>query len=396
MNYKQSVYSIQIKSNKDDFEYIIDSFSGEREENLNNATIHICKSLFDNIQLNISSTYLINLKKNLLFIKKELEKKEVTLSIFMDLHNELVLIDNNKKDDRSYAYLRLIFKDNDNNIHIDDIPILSYNLYSLEYQIKYYANKYMLTKKIYENKKRTEIDFGFIPHILSPKASGYFIHEIIGHILESDFYSYYYNKYKNMKISNKLTVIDSISGYEDLIGIRNYDDLGIKIKPLTLVNKGKLQNILSIHENDSFDNKLYGIARRESYKFNALPRMRNTYIEPFDDMSQQDILNKYQKAILVNETISGGVNPQTGSYYLIGNGFTVKNGEIQNFIGNLTINGNIFNDILSIDYIGKNFKIFTNYCTKNGQTVRVGCGGPTISISSLSSKGGLYGRIQAY
>ncbi|NFQ55184.1 TldD family protein, partial [Clostridium botulinum] len=77
---------------------------------------------------------------------------------------------------------------------------------------------------------------------------------------------------------------------------------------------------------------------------------------------------------------------------LNGNGFIVKNGELQNFIGDLRISGDILKDISSIDYIGKDFDMFGNYCEKFGQFVRVGSGGPTISISSLNARGVLYGR----
>lgn len=388
MNYKQSVYTIQLRYFKDDLEYIINSLSGEREENIKNTKINICKSLFDDVhdvQLNISTHYLINLEKSLRCIKKDLEKQDINISILMHLHNEKVLIDNEKEDNRSYGFLRLLFKDNDNNIHIDDIPILSCDPEDLEDRISYYTKKNVSLKKL--NNKKGKINFGCMPHILSPKASGYFIHEIVGHTLEGDSYSYYKNKYENMNISKKLTVIDSINDYDKLIGLQSYDDVGSKIEPLTLINKGKVQNILATQMEDSFDHNLYGVARRESYKFDVLPRMRGTYIQPFDDMDQQDILDKYENAIFVNETFSGAVNQQTGNYSLKGNGFVVKNGELQNFIGVLRIDGNIIKDLPLIDYIGKDFDMFGNYCTKYGQTVRVGSGGPTISISSLNSRG---------
>ncbi|NFQ55165.1 TldD family protein, partial [Clostridium botulinum] len=353
MNYKQSVYTIQLKYIKDDFEYIVDSFSGEREETIRNIKLNTCKNLFDDVQLNISTPYLINLKKSLRYIKKDLEKQDINLSIFMNLHNERVLIDNEEEDNRSYGFLRLICKDNDNNMHIDDIPILSCNPIDLEDKINYYAKKYISMKNLHDI--REQVSFESIPHILSPKAAGYFIHEIVGHTLESDFYSYYKDKYENMKISKKLTVTDSINGYNRLIGLQGYDDVGTKIESLTLINKGKIQNMLAIKKEDSFDHKLYGVARRASYKFEVLPRMRSTYIHPFDDMDQQDILDKYENAIFVNEIFLGGVDHKSGKYNLNGNGFIVKNGELQNFIGDLRISGDILKDISSIDYIGKDF-----------------------------------------
>ncbi|MGB8451878.1 MAG: metallopeptidase TldD-related protein [Anaerocolumna sp.] len=390
MNYKQSVYTIQLKYIEDDFEYVIDSFSGEREENIITTKLNICKSLFDELQLKISTPYLVNLKDILRSFKKDLEKHEIRFSAFMSLHNEKVLIDNVKEDNRSYGLLRLIFKDIDNNMNVDDISILSCDQDDVEDKINYYVKKNINIR--YPQGTRTYVDFGRTPTILSPRASGYFIHEILGHTLEGDYYSYYKDKYANMKISEKLTVIDSVDGFSKLIGIQDYDDIGIKLKPLTLIKQGKLHNILATKNEDSLDNKLYGVARRESYKFDILPRMRGTYIQPIDDMDQQEILNKYENAIFVDETFSGGVDQQTGNYSLIGNGFVIKNGDKQNFIGNLRITGNIIKDLSSFDYIGKDFDMFGSYCRKFGQSVRVGLGGPTVSISSLAVKGDLYGR----
>ncbi|EIW6614674.1 TldD family protein [Clostridium perfringens] len=390
MNYKQSVYTIQLKNLKDNFEYTVNSFSGEREENKGNIKIKVCKSLFNDIKLNLSTDYLKELKKFLSSLKRELQNKGIDMSIFMNLHNEKVLINNEIDDNRSYGFLRLLFRDKYNNTYIKDIPILSCNPVNLYGEINFEIQKVInFTNGL---KERNMKKFKSIPHVLSAKAASYFIHEIVGHTLEGDIYSYYKNKYNKMKIPEKLTVIDSVNNYEELIGIRKYDDLGIKIEPLVLIKQGKIQNILTMDINDSFDNKLYGVARRESYKFDALPRMRGTYIQPYDDMDKQDILNQYEKAIFLDEVFSGAVNHQTGNYSLNGNGFIVINGKLQEFVGNLRVSGNILKDISNIDYIGKDFNMFGNYCTKFGQTIRVGSGGPTISIASLSSGGVLYER----
>ncbi|HBJ2610355.1 TPA: TldD family protein, partial [Clostridium botulinum] len=74
MNYKQSVYTIQLRYLKDDFEYIVNSFSGEREENIKNTKLNTCKSLFydlHDVPLNISTHYLKKLEKYLRCIKKD-------------------------------------------------------------------------------------------------------------------------------------------------------------------------------------------------------------------------------------------------------------------------------------------------------------------------------------
>lgn len=395
MNYKQSVYAIQLRTVKNNFNYEISSLNGEREENNKCIKVNNCKTLFEDfeeLELSISEKQLIDIKKIIKSTKDYLEKKSVELSFLIHLHNEKVLFDDDKMDKRSYGFLRIQFMDLDCNIHVDDIPILSYKQENIENGIRHYIESYISKKIIHENDKKSNIEFRNMPHILSPRAAGYFMHEIIGHTFEEDNYIFFKNLYENINISKKLTVIDSVNGYEKIIGLHKYDDLGNELRPLTFIKNGKIQNILAINTKNSLDKSVYGFARRESYKFTTLPRMRGTYVKEFDKMSQQDIFNQYQEAIFVDQILSGEVYQQTGNYKLYGNGFFLKNGEPIYYIGKLIITGNIIKDINCIEYVGKDLKFFGGYCSKLGQTIRVGIGSPTIGIYELNSRGNLYGR----
>lgn len=388
MNYKQSVYSILLKYTNAKYIYEVNSFSGEREEDGANTYIKVCNSVFEDIGLDVTPSFMLILKKAMEQINVELYRKNIDFSALMDLHNEIVVIDNKKRSNRSYGFLRLCFK-KDNNMHLEDIAIFSKNSNELVDKMNFFAKNVIIGNLPNESK---EIEFRSLPHILAPKAAGFFIHEIVGHSLEADHYHFNKEKYSKIKIPYKLTIVDSANGHEEIAGEKEYDDMGTVVKPLILVNKGNVQNILAIHKEDSFDKILYGTARRESYKHEVLPRMRNTYIKPYDHLNKIEIMSKYSKAIFVNEAFSGGMDYQTGDYFLLGNGYIVNNGILENFIGNLEIKGNLFNDIPLIEYIGNDLEMYGSYCIKINQSIRVGCGGPTISISTLNSRGTLYGR----
>ena len=393
MNYKQSIYTVQGRFYNEDFEYLHSSFSGERVIERGIEKIQTCNSILEEDCLERLEEQIYKIKKletALKISKKYMSAKGINLKGQLLLHSERVLIDSEKLDDRSYGFLRLEFKDINRNICIKDIPLLPLKVGEIENRINGYINNYFDLICTNTLNKKGKKEFLNMTHILSPKASGYFIHEIIGHTLEADNYNFYKDKYKNISISKKLTVIDTINDNDKMIGIDKYDDTGQKLIPVTLIEQGKIHNVLAIDLEDSFDGILYGVARRESYKYEVLPRMRFTTIKPFDNIGKKEIINKYNQSILVEEILSGRVNHITGEYELLGNGFIISKGEVKAIIGNLEIQGNIMNDLKNIEYIGNDVENFGGFCGKYGQTVRVGIGGVTISILGVCSRGIVY------
>lgn len=391
--YSQSVYDINLSYMEDEFEYTINCFGGKRRECGNRIEINThFKPLPDlEIKLDFKECLLQSLKSLLKSVKRELKKANIKFSAVLTLHNESVAI-NDIVDHRYYGFLRLILKDTFNNVAMEDIPISRGTFDKLEDEVLYHIKHYT---KIVNNKSlsKNKMLFNSIPVILSPQAAGFFIHEILGHLLEEDFYSFYLNNYKSLKASEKLTIYDSIENFAEIVGLNKYDDLGVPIKPLVLLERGKLVNILSINEDKSFDKKLYGAARRENYKHNIIPRMRGIFVLPHDNMSQLDILKQYSTAIFLNKSYLGSVDPSSGIYTLYGDGFYVKNGTKKNFISNLKLTGNIKNDLLSIDFVGNDFKMYGGYCVKLNQTIRVGMGGPTISLHRMAVEGDVHGKL---
>ena len=394
-NYEQCVHIVDFNCVNGSFEYKVSLENGMRKEFNNSNLIKSTKNKYPDFQLKtkLSLSDFNYLKYLFIILYDKLQKSNIDFSAFIKLYNEKIIMNDLKEDIRSYGFCKIVIRDCLNNIYMDEIPILDSSLDGLE-PILLKSIKLNVENVInIHNKEVSKINLNYVSVVFSQKAAGYFIHEILGHSLESDFFSYYKNNFDNLKISDKLTVIDSIEGCENILGLNKYDDVGELIKPLTIIDKGKLCNIFCIDKKDSFDGKLYGCSRRESYKCSTMPRMRCTFVKPFDDIDKEKIISKYDFAVYFNNAYTGGVNPQTGKYNVVGNGFLLKNGEKYGFIDNLKLQGNLLSDLNSFEYIGNDLKIFGNYCNKLGQTVRVGVGGPTISLTNLSVEGNLYGRL---
>lgn len=387
--YKQSIFDISIEQKNDILKYNIKSDSGKRVEKANGDVLI---STDDNnisveeIKLNISENKLKSLYKFISNINKNIE-----FFSHLYLHNEKVII-NDIEDFRNYGFLKLVFTRNDNFI-IEEIPIINNNFDDLEQKIIKVIDK---SKNFLEftalNKNHRVCEN--IPVVFSANAAGFLVHEILGHTLEEDFYKYYSDKYKNLKFTKNLNVIDNPQVAAELTGVSKYDDIGVDMSSVTLVKDGIISDILSLDSEKDSENtttsKISGTGRRENYKYNVLPRMRCTYIEPFGDMNEEEIINKYKKCIFIYKTHSGGIDPANGDFELNGVGFVINDNETQNFIGNLKISGNILKHFNAIEYIGNDLKFFGGYCFKLGQTVRVATGSPTVSINDLVVEGDFY------
>ena len=383
--YKQSVFDISIEQRSDILKYNIKSDSGKRVEKANGDVLI---STDDNnisveeIKLNISEQKLKSLYKFISNINKNIE-----FFSHLYLHNEKVII-NGIEDVRNYGFLKLVFTRNDNFV-IDEIPIINNNFDDLEQKIIQVIDKNKNFLEFNASKKDHKVCEN-MPVVFSSNAAGFLVCEILGHTWEEDIYKYYSDTYKNLKFAKNLNVIDNPQVAVDLIGINKYDDIGVDMLPVTLVKDGVISDVLSLDSQNNAKSKMLVAGRRENYKYNVLPRMRCTYIEAFGNMNEKTIINKYKKCIFIYKTHSGGIDPTNGNFELNGVGFVINNNEVQNFIGNLKISGNILKHFNSIEYIGNDLKFFGGYCFKLGQTVRVAAGSPTISINNLIIEGDFY------
>ncbi len=388
LNLEVAMYYIQdnndfiIKYTNGKFEYTFESLSGDRVQ-LKNGTIKIktCKSTTTNnygfFILNDNDIYTLKIFLENIF--KKLKSLKTSFSAYLKMHSETILIDE-KKDFRVYGFIKIIM--NINNKNFSSEFAITRDLKLLFDQISTYICYFekIIRKKFLTAKPFFRTNY---PVILSAQAAGCFIHEIIGHLLEEDFFCFNKKLFENYNIPKKIEIVDDITGYEHFIGLNKFDDRGTKIKPLKLISAGKITNIMAINKKSSFDRKLYGFARRENFKTISLPRMRFTKIKTVNNYAQNDIIARYKNALFMSKIRSAYTTFNSDKYVLSGEGFIVKNGEIKNFVSSLIINGNVLTDLKYLDFIGNDPQITVSFCGKLNQLVRVGVLAPTISLSKI-------------
>lgn len=315
---------------------------------------------------------------------EKLKEEHFKLYAYINLHFEKIEIDN-IEDKRRFGYVKLIYE-NGVEKYVDEIPLMVKKVNmrikeSIDRNFEYISN-------ICD--KQTDRIQGIYPVVFSSRSSGYFCHEILGHLLEEDNYLYSRNFMNSGNIPKSFKVIDSIEGVEEIIGLNRYDDEGTIIKPVQIINNGIIKNLISTNKNNKF--KSNGTGRRENYLKDVMPRMRNTILIGKDDITDIQMFRKEKEIFYISDIYSGGVNIIDGQYFLYGRGWRIVNGEKRNVISKIIIRGNTIEDLSNMLYIGKDCNIITGECSKYGNVVRVGMTGPSIFFSRLYIEGEVYGK----
>lgn len=229
--------------------------------------------------------------------------------------------------------------------------------------------------------------------VLAPGWSGILLHEAVGHGLEADFIrkktSLFTGKLGEKVASDKVTVIDD-GTMANARGSINVDDEGNPGEWKVLIEKGILRGYLY----DSLNAKLMGqrstgSGRRESFKHAPLPRMTNTYLAPGDD-DPQDIIRSVQKGLYCAQFGGGQVDITNGNFvFEIAEAYQIEDGKLGRPVKGAMLIGvgpealknvsRVGNDPLPDPGMGT--------CGKDGQSVPVGVGLPTVRIDNMTVGG---------
>ena len=232
-----------------------------------------------------------------------------------------------------------------------------------------------------------ECPAGTMPVILSGEAGGTMIHEACGHGLEADIIQKDYSIYRNSigkKVANeKVTLVDdgTIAGY---YGTLDTDDEGTPSSKTILIENGILTNYLT----DRFSSRkgnlpLSGNGRRSSFRNMPLPRMTNTFIAP-GKKSPAEMIRGMSKGIMVKKMGGGEVNPTNGDFvFQVTEGYYIKNGKVLYPIKGAMLTGNSQEVLDDIQEIGNDLSFTPGVCEKNGQSIPVTDGQPTLYIKNL-------------
>ena len=233
---------------------------------------------------------------------------------------------------------------------------------------------------------------GKMPVVMGAGASGILLHEAMGHAFEADFnrkgQSIFSDRMGTKVCDESISIVDDGSVAYNR-GSGNYDDEGVPAEKTFMVRDG----ILTSYLHDRVSAAWYGVpstgnGRRESFRYNPIPRMRATYMES-GNASPESIISSVRKGIYVNEFSNGQVKIGEGDFtFFVKSGFMIENGRLTMPVKDINIIGNGPQALADITAVGNDLRIDngTWTCGKE-QSVPVTCGIPTVLVSNLTVGG---------
>jgi TldD protein len=229
--------------------------------------------------------------------------------------------------------------------------------------------------------------------VLGSGWPGILLHEAVGHGLEGDFNrkgsSAFAGRIGQRVAAKGVTVLDD-GTIADRRGSLNVDDEGNASQRNVLIEDGILRGYIQ----DAMNARLMGVkptgnGRRESYAHTPMPRMTNTYMLG-GDTPPEEIIASIKKGLYATNFGGGQVDITSGKFvFSASQAFWVENGRIQYPVKGATIVGNGPDALTRVNMIGNDMRLDTGVgtCGKEGQSVPVGVGQPTLRIEALTVGG---------
>ncbi len=229
--------------------------------------------------------------------------------------------------------------------------------------------------------------------VLGPGWPGILLHEAIGHGLEGDFNrkgaSAFSGRIGQRVAAKGVTVLDD-GTIADRRGSLNVDDEGHASQRNVLIEDGILKGYIQ----DSLNARLMGVAptgngRRESYAHIPMPRMTNTYMLG-GDKEPAEIVASMKRGLYATNFGGGQVDITSGKFvFSASQAFWVEDGKIQYPVKGATIVGSGPESLKKVSLIGNDMALDSGVgtCGKEGQSVPVGVGQPTLRIDGLTVGG---------
>ena len=229
--------------------------------------------------------------------------------------------------------------------------------------------------------------------VLGPGWPGVLLHEAVGHGLEGDFNrkgtSAFTGRIGERVASPGVTVVDD-GTLRERRGSLNVDDEGNPTQHNVLIENGVLRGYLQ----DSLNARLMGVpvtgnGRRESYAHIPMPRMTNTYMLA-GDRDPQEIIASVKNGLYAVNFGGGQVDITSGKFvFSASEAFAIENGKVTYPVKGATLIGNGPDALTHVAMIGNDMALDLGVgtCGKEGQSVPVGVGQPTLRIDALTVGG---------
>lgn len=229
--------------------------------------------------------------------------------------------------------------------------------------------------------------------VLGPGWPGVLLHEAVGHGLEGDFNrkkSSVFSDLMGKRIASKgVTIIDD-GTLEDRRGSLTIDDEGTPTQKTVLIEDGILVGLMQ----DRLNARLMGVkptgnGRRESFASIPFPRMTNTFMLN-GSSSQEDMIRSVKRGLYAANFGGGQVDITSGNFvFSASEAYLIEDGRITSPVKGATLIGNGPDIMQKITMIGNDMSLDSGIgtCGKNGQSVPVGVGQPSLLISALTVGG---------
>ncbi|MFT7234882.1 MAG: TldD protein [Methylophagaceae bacterium] len=229
--------------------------------------------------------------------------------------------------------------------------------------------------------------------VLASGWPGVLLHEAVGHGLEGDFNrkgtSAFSGRMGEMVASSLCTVVDD-GTLQDRRGSLTVDDEGVPTEKTTLIENGKLTGYMQDKHNARLmGTRSTGNGRRESYAHLPMPRMTNTYMLP-GEHKPEEVIESVEKGIYAVNFGGGQVDITSGKFvFSTSEVYLIENGKVTQPVKGATLIGNGPEVMSRITMVADDLALDTGVgnCGKEGQSVPVGVGQPTLKIEGLTVGG---------
>ncbi|MAA75011.1 MAG: metalloprotease TldD [Salinisphaeraceae bacterium] len=238
-----------------------------------------------------------------------------------------------------------------------------------------------------------EAPAGTMPVVLGPGWPGVLLHEAVGHGLEGDFNrkgsSTYAGRVGQKVASQYCTIVDdgTLAGRRGSLSV---DDEGTPSHCTTLIEDGVLVGYMQDkHNAQLMKQQPTGNGRRESFAHLPMPRMTNTYMRP-GPHDPREIIESVKDGIYAVNFDGGSVDITSGNFvFSASEAYRIKNGRIGPAIKGATLIGNGPKVLEQVSMVGHDMALDSGIgvCGKDGQSVPVGVGQPTLKVDALTVGG---------
>jgi len=268
---------------------------------------------------------------------------------------------------------------------------VSYDYFMDDQRANHYAQE--AVRQALVNLDAVDAPAGGMPVILGPGWPGVLLHEAVGHGLEGDFNrkgsSVFSNRIGERVAAKGCTVVDN-GTMPARRGSLNVDDEGVVTQETVLIENGILKGYLQ----DKHNAHLMGMTstgngRRESYAHLPMPRMTNTYMLA-GEYDPQEIIASVDKGVYAVNFGGGQVDITSGKFvFSASEAYLIENGKVTTPLKGATLIGNGPEVMQNISMLGNDLQLDlgVGVCGKEGQSVPVGVGQPTLRIDELTVGG---------